>query len=286
MRSKVGSVAPRSDTARPSARGAKNPPLRAGLALLGAIVIVSAFAPMIASMSPTVTNANHILRPPSGSALFGTDDYGRDMLARVLYAGRYDLGIALLSVFLAASVGVPIGALLGYFGTAVDPAAMRLLEIIQAFPVLILALLLVATLGPNVGVIVFVCAALNAPFYIRIARAEFQVQRNLDYVDAARILGVAPRSIIVRHIWPNATAPIVAYMPISAVNAILIAAGLGFLGIGVRPPTPEWGGLIASGTEDVITGAWWTSVFPGIALVAASLAFYLIGDGLEYRRRE
>jgi peptide/nickel transport system permease protein len=262
----------------------RNRPLRAGLAILGALIIVSVFAPMIAPRSPTATNAAHILSPPSSSALFGTDDYGRDMLSRVLYAGRYDLGIALLSALVAACVGVPIGALLGYFGTVVDSAAMRLLEIIQAFPVLILALLLVATLGPTVGVIVLVCAALNTPIYIRITRAEFQVQRNLDYVDAARIMGVAPRSIIVRHIWPNATAPIVAYMPISAVNAILVAAGLGFLGIGVRPPTPEWGGLIASGTEDVISGAWWTSVFPGIALVAVSLAFYLIGDGLERRR--
>jgi peptide/nickel transport system permease protein len=262
----------------------KDWPLRAGLAILGAIIVVSASAPMIAGNSPTATDADRILSPPSGSALFGTDNFGRDMLSRVLYGGRYDLAIALLSVLLAACVGVPIGALLGYFGTVADSAAMRLLEIIQAFPVLILALLLVATLGPTVVVIVLVCAALNAPIYIRIARAEFQVQRKLEYIDAARILGVAPRNIIVRHIWPNATAPIVAYLPISAVNAILIAAGLGFLGIGVRRPTPEWGGLIASGTEDVISGAWWTSVFPGIALVAVSAAFYLIGDGLERRR--
>jgi len=280
----AGSMAPASDSSSPAARTMSNRPLRAGLAILGAIIIVSALAPLIATRSPTATNADHVLSPPSSSALLGTDDYGRDMLSRVLYAGRYDLGIALLSALLAACVGVPIGALLGYFGTVVDSAAMRLLEIIQAFPVLILALLLVATLGPSVGVIVVVCAALNAPIYTRIARAEFQVQRNLDYVDAARVLGVAPRNIIVRHIWPNATAPIVAYIPISAVNAILIAAGLGFLGIGVRPPTPEWGGMIASGTEDVIGGAWWTSVFPGIALVAVSLAFYLIGDGLERRR--
>jgi peptide/nickel transport system permease protein len=260
-------------------------PLRAGLAILGAIVIVSAAAPLIAGSSPTATDADRILSPPSGSALFGTDAYGRDMLARVLYAGRYDLEIALLSVALAACVGVPIGAVLGYLGTVVDSAAMRFLEIVQAFPVLILALLLVATLGPTLVVIVFVCAALNAPIYIRIARAEFQVQRHLDYIDAARILGVAPRNIVVRHIWPNATAPIVAYMPISAVNAIVVAAGLGFLGIGVRPPAPEWGGLIASGTEDVLSGVWWTSVFPGLALVAVSAAFYLIGDGLERRRR-
>jgi peptide/nickel transport system permease protein len=284
MRVAAGSMASAGDPSRAAVRTVRDWPLRAGLAILVAIVIASAFAPMIAGKSPTATHAGHVLRPPSGGALFGTDDYGRDMLSRVLYAGRYDLGISLFSVLLAASVGVPIGAVLGYFGTVVDSAAMRLLEIIQAFPVLILALLLVATLGPTVGVIVFVCAALNTPIYIRIARAEFQVQRNLDYADAARILGVAPRNIIVRHIWPNATAPIVAYMPISAVNAILVAAGLGFLGIGVRPPTPEWGGLVASGTEDVVIGAWWTSVFPGIALVAVSLAFYLIGDGLERRR--
>ena len=284
MRIKAGSVAPPSEVSGPSPRAVRNRPLWAGLAIIGAIIIVSAFAPMIVGASPTATNTHHILDPPSGSAPFGTDDYGRDMLARVLVAGRYDVGIALLSVVLAAFVGIPIGALLGYFGTVVDSVAMRLLEIVQAFPVLILALLLVATLGPTVGVIVIVCAVLNAPFYIRIARAEFQVQRNLDYVDAARIMGVPARCIIVRHIWPNATAPIVAYMPISAVNSILIAAGLGFLGIGLRPPTPEWGELLASGTEDLITGAWWTSVFPGIALVAVSLAFYLIGDGFERRR--
>jgi peptide/nickel transport system permease protein len=268
MQIEAGSSAPPSDSSRPAVHAMRNRPLRAGLVILGAIIIVSAFAPLIARTSPTATNANH----------------GRDMLSRVLYAGRYDLGIALLSALLAASVGVPIGALLGYFGSAVDFAAMRLLAIIQAFPVLILALLLVATLGPSVGVIVFVCAALNAPIFVRIARAEFQVQRNLDYVDAARILGVPSRGIIVRHIWPNTTAAIMAYVPVSAVNAILIAAGLGFLGIGVRPPTPEWGGLIASGTEDLISGAWWTSVFPGIALVVVSLGFYLIGDGLERRR--
>jgi peptide/nickel transport system permease protein len=284
MRLDVRSVARPHRLSGPAARVASNRPLVAGLAILTVIVLVSILAPVIAGSSPTATNAAHILSPPSSSALFGTDDTGRDMFSRVLYAGRYDLGIAVLSALLAAAVGVPIGALLGYFGTLVDSASMRLLEIIQAFPVMILALLLVATLGPTVGVIIFVCAALNTPIFIRIARAEFQAQRHLEYVDAAHVMGVASRRIVVRHIWPNAAAPIVAYMPISAVNGILVAAGLGFLGIGIQPPTPEWGSLIASGTDDVIVGAWWTSVFPGIALVAVSLAFYLIGDGLARRR--
>jgi peptide/nickel transport system permease protein len=146
----------------PTAWAARNRSLLVGLVILGVIVVVSAFAPMIARRSPTAIGAHHILSPPSGSALFGTDDYGRDMFSRVLYAGRYDLGIALLSALVAAGIGVPIGALLGYFGSIVDTAAMRLLEIIQAFPVLILALLLVATLGPTIGVIVFVCAALSS----------------------------------------------------------------------------------------------------------------------------
>jgi peptide/nickel transport system permease protein len=285
MRFEPGPVVPTWDVSKPVAGAERGWSLRAGLAILGTIIIVSAFAPMIAGTSPTTTNADHILSAPSRGALFGTDNFGRDMLSRVLDAGRYDLGIALVSVVLAASAGVSIGAVLGYVGGAADSAAMRLLEILQSFPVLILALLLVATLGPSVGVIVVVCTALNTPIFIRIARAEFQAQRNLEYVEAARILGVAPRSIIVRHIWPNVRATIEAYMPISAVNAIVIAAGLGFLGIGVRPPTPEWGGLIASGTEDVISGVWWTSVFPGIALVSITLAFYLIGDGLERRGR-
>jgi peptide/nickel transport system permease protein len=269
----------------PKVHGHRNWALWGGLVLLGAIVLLAILAPLVAQISPTATNSAHIFAAPGGGAIFGTDGFGRDVFSRVVYAGRYDLGIAFLTVIAAAVVGAPIGALLGYFGGAVDVIAMRFLEIVQSFPSLILALLLVATFGSGLGVLVFVIAALNLPIYIRITRAEFQVQRSLEYVDAARSIGAAPLTIVFRHIWPNATAPIRAYLPINAVFSIVITAGLGFLGLGVSPPTPEWGVMIASGTEDVISGVWWTSVFPGIALVIVSLAFYLIGDGLERRRR-
>jgi peptide/nickel transport system permease protein len=154
----------------------------------------------------------------------------------------------------------------------------------QAFPSLILALLLVATFGSGVGIIVFVVAFINIPIYVRLARAEFQVERNLEYVDAARALGLHPLRIVFRHILPNTLAPVVAYLPVNAVFSIVIAAGLGFLGLGLPSPTPEWGLMIADGTNDITSGFWWTSFFPGLALIAASLAFYLIGDGLERRR--
>jgi peptide/nickel transport system permease protein len=271
--------------AQPITRVSRNWGLSVGVAILGAVVLVAIAAPILARVSPTVTDSAHIFAPPGGRAIFGTDGFGRDIFSRVIFAGRYDLGIAFLTVLAAAAVGAPIGALLGYFGGAVDAIAMRLLEVVQSFPSLILALLLVATFGSSLGVLVFVIASLNLPIYIRITRAEYQVQRRLEYVDAARSIGARPLTIVFRHIWPNATAPIRAYLPINAVFSIVVTAGLGFLGLGVSPPTPEWGVMIASGTEDVISGVWWTSVFPGIALVIVSLAFYLIGDGLERRRR-
>jgi peptide/nickel transport system permease protein len=269
----------------PRARRSRNWGLSVGGVILGVVVLVAIFAPLVARVSPTVTDSTHIFAAPSGRAIFGTDGFGRDVFSRVIYAGRYDLGIAFLTVLAAAVVGAPIGALLGYFGGASDAIAMRFLEIVQSFPSLILALLLVATFGSSLGVLVFVIASLNLPIYIRITRAEFQVQRGLEYVDAARSIGARPLTIIFHHIWPNATAPIRAFLPINAVFSIVVTAGLGFLGLGVSPPTPEWGVMIANGTEDVISGVWWTSVFPGIALVIVSLAFYLIGDGLERRRR-
>jgi peptide/nickel transport system permease protein len=216
--------------------------------------------------------------------LFGTDLYGRDIFARVLFGARYDLGIALAAVALAAIPGTIIGALLGYFGGTTDTASMRVLEMFQAFPSLILAMLLVATFGSGIAIIVAVVAFINIPIYVRLARAEFQVERHLEYVDAARTLGLYPLRIVFRHILPNTLAPVVAYLPVNAVFSVIIAAGLGFLGLGLPPPTPEWGLMIADGTKDIISGFWWTSFFPGVALIVASLAFYLIGDGLERHR--
>jgi peptide/nickel transport system permease protein len=269
----------------PPHRGARNWPLLIGGGLMLLLVLVAVFAPLLASNPPNVPNSSELYLPPSAGHLFGTDAFGRDVFARVLFGGRYDLGIALASVTMAAVFGALIGALLGYFGGVADTASMRIVEIVQAFPSLILALLLVATFGSGVGVVVFVVAFLNIPIYVRLVRAEFQVQRNLEYVDAARAMGVHPLRIVFRHIFPNTTPPVIAYLPVNAVFSIVIAAGLGFLGLGVQSPTPEWGVMIAAGTNDVISGFWWTSVFPGIALIVASLAFYLLGDGLERRVR-
>jgi len=274
-------------TAEPSvaipARSRRNWPLIAGGAALAVLGAAALLAPVLAP-SPTVPDAKAVYLPPGARHWLGTDMYGRDIFARVLVGGRYDLGIALAAVLLAVIPGTIIGALIGYFGGVADTASMRVAEIFQAFPSLILALLLVATLGPGVAIIVLVVAFINIPIYVRLVRATFQVERNLEYVDAARALGVRPLRIVFRHILPNALAPVVAYLPVNAVFSIVIAAGLGFLGLGLPSPTPEWGVMIADGTKDVISGFWWTSFFPGLALVVASLAFYLIGDGLERRR--
>lgn len=267
-----------------TSRSRRNWPLTVGAGLMVVLVASAVLAPVAASYSPTIPNAGAIYLSPSAGHWFGTDLYGRDVFARVLYGGRYDLGIAIAAVMLAAIPGTIIGALLGYFGGTADTASMRVVEMFQAFPSLILALLLVATFGSGVGIIVFVVAFINIPIYLRLARAEFQVQRTLEYVDAARALGLRSLRIVFRHILPNTLAPVVAYLPVNAVFSIVIAAGLGFLGLGLPSPIPEWGLMIADGTRDVTSGFWWTSFFPGLALIAASLAFYLIGDGLERRR--
>lgn len=267
-----------------TSRARRNWPLTVGAVLMVVLVASAVLAPVVASYSPTLPNAGAIYLSPSAGHWFGTDLYGRDVFARVLYGGRYDLGIAIAAVMLAAIPGTIIGALLGYFGGTADTASMRVVEMFQAFPSLILALLLVATFGSGVGIIVFVVAFINIPIYLRLARAEFQVQRTLEYVDAARALGLRSLRIVFRHILPNTLAPVVAYLPVNAVFSIVIAAGLGFLGLGLPSPTPEWGLMIADGTKDVTSGFWWTSFFPGLALITASLAFYLIGDGLERRR--
>jgi len=265
-------------------RSKRNWPLIVGGGMMVALVASAVLAPLISTYSPTVPNDNAIYLPPSIHHLFGTDLYGRDIFARVLFGARYDLGIAIAAVALAAIPGTIIGALLGYFGGAADTASMRVMEMFQAFPSLILAMLLVATFGSGIAIIVAVVAFINIPIYVRLARAEFQVERNLEYVDAARTLGLYPLRIVFRHILPNTLAPVVAYLPVNAVFSVIIAAGLGFLGLGLPSPTPEWGLMIADGTKDIISGFWWTSFFPGVALIVASLAFYLIGDGLERHR--
>jgi peptide/nickel transport system permease protein len=253
------------------------------VAAAGALVLafVALFAPVLVPYDPVASNVPNALQPPSAAHWAGTDQLGRDIFSRILEATRLDLMIAFSAVSLSFAVGAVIGGFCGYIGGQLDRWVGRFVDVLMAFPLFVLAMALVAALGNRVENIVIATAVINLPFYIRFARAEVNVRRNAGWVEAARACGDSHLSVVLRVLLPNVLPAMAVQISLNLGWAILNAAGLSFIGLGVRPPTPEWGIMVAEGARFISTGKWWLVALPGLALMLTVLCFNLLGDGLR-----
>jgi peptide/nickel transport system permease protein len=258
-----------------------------GLAIVGFWVVVAVLAPVLAPYSPVQPHPADLLQPPSGKYLLGTDGDGFDVLSRILWAPRTDLVIALAATALAVGIGVPIGAFAGYFGGrrgALGKLAgvlMRTVDVALAFPLFVFALTLVGILGPAEGNVIVALTFVSVPPLVWMTRSQVLSVRKTTFVEAARCSGNSEVRAVFRHVLPNALPAPLAQLSVILGGAILATAGLSFVGAGVRVPTPEWGAMISEGSSALITGQWWPSVFPGVAIGTCVLGFALLGDGLR-----
>jgi len=273
--------APRSGVAHARHVLTENPVTLLAALLFALLVVLAIAGPAIVPYDPLASNAAAALQPPSAQHWFGTDALGRDMLSRVIVATRLDLGIALAAVAASFVIGLPLGLAAGYFGGWWDRLVTRLSDTIMAFPLFVLAMGIVAALGNTVGNIVLATAVINLPFYIRVARAEANIRRGAGWIEAARLSGNRDLRILVVHLLPNALPAAAVQVSLNMGWAILNAAGLSFIGLGVRPPEAEWGILVAEGAQYIVSGEWWVSLFPGAALMLAVFTFNLLGDALR-----
>jgi peptide/nickel transport system permease protein len=250
-----------------------------GILIIGIVALASIFAPLLTPYDPIIGDFDHALQPPSWANPFGTDNVGRDILSRVLFGGRIDLQIGLIATYVPLIYGLALGAIAGYVGGWFDRILMRLVDIAIAFPFLVLIIVILAILGPGIHNMYIAVFAVGWTMYARLARAEMLVVREQEYILAARALGYGPLRIIFRHALPNLLIPSLVFSMADIVLNILLASSLSFLGMGVLPPAPEWGAIIADG-RDFLLQAWWISTLPGIAIIITGLGFSLIGDGL------
>jgi peptide/nickel transport system permease protein len=251
-----------------------------GLAVLAVYAVTALVGPVVVHLDPAHQDLDHALLPVSFAHLLGTDNYGRDELTVLVYGARATLGLGVLAVVIGVGIGVPLGAVSGFFGGWTDIAVQRLAEVLLAFPSIVLALALVASLGPGLRNVVIAVGVSSIPGFIRVVRASALQVRELMFVEAARALGVSPGSILLRHVLPNASAPVIVQATVEMGVAILVAAGLGFFGLGVQPPTPEWGELLGEAHTYIFSDAN-LATFPGLCILVAVLAFNLAGDGLR-----
>lgn len=253
----------------------------AAFALFSFFVVLALFGGWIAPYDPLASNTQAALQPPSLAHWFGTDSLGRDILSRIIVATRLDFGIAVTAVAASFVVGSTLGALAGFYGGWADRVIGRVGDTIMAFPLFVLAMGIVAALGNTVANIVLATAIINLPFYIRVTRAEVNVRRGAGYVEAARLAGNSGLQALARHVFPNILPPLMVQISLNMGWAILNAAGLSFIGLGVRPPQAEWGIMVAEGATYIISGEWWVALFPGAVLMLAVFTFNLLGDGLR-----
>ncbi|WP_245408281.1 ABC transporter permease subunit [Zhengella mangrovi] len=257
-----------------------------GLYVFAAIVIIAVFAPIVAPHSPSLQNREALLLPPfweqGGQFAFplGTDAVGRDILSRLIYGARFSLFIGVVVVTLSVSFGVLVGLVAGFFRGWIDTAIMRVMDVILAFPSLLLALVLVAILGPGLMNAMIAIALILQPHFVRLTRAAVLSEREREYVVSARVAGASRLRLMFVTILPNCLAPLIVQATLSFSSAILDAAALGFLGMGAQPPTPEWGTMLADAREFILR-AWWVVTFPGLAILVTVLAINLMGDGLR-----
>ena len=245
------------------------------------LVLIAATAPFIVPYDPIASNVRIALQPPNALHWAGTDQLGRDILSRIIAATRLDLTIAASAVSLSFVVGAVIGGFCGYRGGRLDRWVGRFVDVLMAFPLFVLAMALVAALGNRVENIIIATAVINLPFYIRFARAEVNVRRNAGWVEAARACGEGHLSVVLRVLLPNVLPAMAVQISLNLGWAILNAAGLSFIGLGVTAPTPEWGIMVAEGARFITTGKWWLVALPGLALMLTVLCFNLLGDGLR-----
>jgi peptide/nickel transport system permease protein len=248
-----------------------------GIGMIALVVLATAFQPLLPLPSPNTQNYSAVLQPPSLSHPFGTDNVGRDVLSRTLAGGRIDLPIALLITSISVLAGVCLGALAGFLGGWVDALIMRLVDIAIAFPFMILVIAVIAIFGPGLKGVIVGVPLVGWSTYARLTRSEMLVVREQEYMLAAEVLGLSRRRMLFKHALPNIWRPALAFSMIEVVLTIVLVASLSYLGLGVQPPTPEWGGVIAEGQQYILT-AWWISTLPGIVIVIVGLGFSLVGD--------
>lgn len=252
-----------------------------GLFVIAALVMIAVFAPLLAPYDPLAADLSRRLQSGAESGtVFGTDHLGRDILSRMIYGARYTLWVVALVVVTAAPVGLLVGTVSGFFGGYVNTVLMRITDVFLAFPKLILALAFVSALGPGIENAVLAIALTAWPPYARISRAETLTVRNADYIAAARLQGISNSRLIRRHVMPMCTSSVIIRVTLDMAGIILTAAGLGFLGLGAQPPSPEWGAMVSEGRQYLLE-QWWVSTFPGLAIFVVSLAFNFLGDGLR-----
>ncbi|MEO0853461.1 MAG: ABC transporter permease [Cyanobacteria bacterium J06648_11] len=259
----------------------ENPIAFAAFALFLVFLLVGVLGEAIAPYDPLASNAAIALQPPSWQHWFGTDQLGRDVLSRAIAATRLDLGIAVIAVALSFLVGSGLGTCAGYFGGWCDRIISRVIDTLMAFPLFVMAMGLVAALGNSVENIVYATAIINLPLYTRVIRSEVLVRREAGFVEAARLTGNGDWRIMARHLFPNVLPVMMVHVSLNMGWAILNAAGLSFIGLGVQPPTAEWGIMVAEGASYIVSGEWWLALFPGAVLMLAVLCFNLLGDGLR-----
>jgi peptide/nickel transport system permease protein len=248
---------------------------------LMAVCALALIGPWLTVHDPLATDSANALRPPSWRFPCGTDQVGRDICTRIIHATRLDLFIATSAVVLAILVGSVLGSLAGFFGGWVDRIAMWVVDTIMAFPLFVLAMGIVAALGSSVENIIYATAIVNVPFYARTVRAEINQRREAGFVEAARVSGNGSLRVLAYHLFPTTVPQLAVQMTLTMGWAMLNAAALSYIGLGIRPPTPEWGIMVAEGAGFIITGEWWVALFPGLALVLVVLSLNLLGDGLR-----
>ncbi len=261
-------------------RALRRPGARIGLAIAALFLVLTVTAPWIAPYDPYDQDLSGALSPPSGEHLFGADQYGRDMLSRVIYGTRSALITIIVADGLALVGGGGLGLVAGFAGGRVDAAVMRLVDVLLAFPYLLLALIIVAALGPSLTNCILAIGIICTPQYARLMRGQVLAVQGADFVWAARSVGAAPLRVMLRHVLPNSLSPVLVMATLQAGSVVVETAGLSFLGLGAQPPSPDWGALLADGHGYFLT-AWWIATFPGLAIFLVVLGFNLIGDALR-----
>jgi peptide/nickel transport system permease protein len=261
-------------------RALRRPGARIGLGIAALLLVLTVAAPWIAPYDPYDQDLSSALSPPSLDHLFGADQYGRDIFSRVLYGTRTALIAIIVADGLAVVVGGAFGLIAGFAGGRVDTAVMRLTDVLLAFPYLLLALIIVAALGPSLTNSILAIGIIYTPQYARLMRGQVLAVQDADFVWAARSVGARPLRVMLRHVLPNSLSPVVVMATLQAGSVVVETAGLSFLGLGAQPPSPDWGALLADGHSYFLT-AWWIATFPGLAIFVVVLGFNLVGDALR-----
>lgn len=259
----------------------RSPTFTVGIIILGFYAFCAVAAPLITPFDPILSFPFEVLKPPSAKFLMGSDGNGMDVFSRIIWGTHYAFGIAIPTAFIMIVIGVPLGLLAGYYGGVLDEILLRVLDVLRAFPTIILSLAVVAATGQSLLNVVLVIGFLDSPIFARVVRAEVIALRESTFVRAAVAAGNPPWRVMFVHILPNAILGATAQVPVRMAWAVRISATLAFVGVGVQAPSPEWGAMIRQGAEHVISGEWWVATFPGFALILMVLGLNLVGDGLQ-----